>query len=748
MIKKDINGNNLSANYDTYVKADSRQWLAKLLVGGTELSCDIDYINIEKGSCGGAMFELGDVIGSSMNTQVRNLATDVKGVEIECQIGLWTGSSYEWVSVGIFKASEVKKTHYATQITAYSSVISDTNVWFEYTAISSFPTLLQVANQIATQTGRTITFDAGIDTSLQMNKSLNGMSIYQALQVLAICCGGYVINSADNNILVKQYDATQTATADAGMMVKLPEFAEEVFDIQTVFCTVSPDSQDENGNPIKGKGYGGAWAILTAMVNGVEYTITNEDGVDIDLLYRTTDVDLSFSSEYITKEMFMQNVNDIVGYAYTPADIGLSLGDPRLEGDDVLSVADIDGTTYIVPCHKISHYYDGGFSSHIISAPATEKANDIGTSLPITSQIQSVGKEIVTAKAEMSDKISLITGNKGGYVVIKPNESGEPEEILIMDTPNIDTAVNVWRWNKSGIGYSSTGYNGDFATAWTIDGKFVADYIQSGVISDEAQANKWNLDTGYFITKQGQIGSWLITATGLVSEAGAVIKSSSSSPTHSWEVQLQSGGLSFLVDDDRVSKYEAWYNETQQRGESGIECDEAFSLRGYHGSIFTVGYEYGGGSGAVTADKYHKFTDGVAIFGGLSVSGTKSRLAETDDYGERLFYAYETPTPFFGDIGEGVIGEDGKTYVAIDPVFSEAVNLTQYQVFLQKYGSGEAYVSERNSAYFVVEGTAGLSFGWEVKAKQKGYDHLRMDRPMDAPHLKHTDYLTERNHYD
>ena len=77
----------------------------------------------------------------------------------------------------------------------------------------------------------------------------------------------------------------------------------------------------------------------------------------------------------------------------------------------------------------------------------------------------------------------LITGGLGGYVIIKQNADGQPEEILVMDTDDTSTAENVIRINKNGIGFSTTGYNGPFNTAWTIDGGFVADYITSGVLN-------------------------------------------------------------------------------------------------------------------------------------------------------------------------------------------------------------------------------------------------------------------------
>ena len=112
----------------------------------------------------------------------------------------------------------------------------------------------------------------------------------------------------------------------------------------------------------------------------------------------------------------------------------------------------------------------------------------------------------------------------------------------------------------------------------------------------------------------------------------------------------------------------------------------------------------------------------------LTISGTKSRVVKTNDYGDRLMYCYESPTPMFGDIGEGVIANDGKCYIWLDSVFTQTINNQGYQVFLQKYGQGECYVSERTPNYFVVEGNSGLSFGWEIKAKQDSYEMLRLDK--------------------
>lgn len=118
----------------------------------------------------------------------------------------------------------------------------------------------------------------------------------------------------------------------------------------------------------------------------------------------------------------------------------------------------------------------------------------------------------------------------------------------------------------------------------------------------------------------------------------------------------------------------------------------------------------------------------LMVIGDLSVGGAKPRVIKTDDYADRTLYCYETASPLFGDVGEGTINEDGQCYIFIDPILSETIQTSQYQVFLQKYGSGDCYVSERKTDHFVVTGTPGMQFGWELKAKQFDLTQKRLDK--------------------
>ena len=84
---------------------------------------------------------------------------------------------------------------------------------------------------------------------------------------------------------------------------------------------------------------------------------------------------------------------------------------------------------------------------------------------------------------EINRATELIKGGLGGYVVFTSNADGQPQEITIMDADNIVDAVQCIRINKNGIGFSSTGYDGTYTSAWTIDGRFNADFIATGTLS-------------------------------------------------------------------------------------------------------------------------------------------------------------------------------------------------------------------------------------------------------------------------
>lgn len=145
----------------------------------------------------------------------------------------------------------------------------------------------------------------------------------------------------------------------------------------------------------------------------------------------------------------------------------------------------------------------------------------------------------------ITNATNIITGNNGGYVVLHSSTgSKEPDEILIMDTPDIQTATKVWRWNKSGLGYSSAGYNGPYGLAMTADGSIVADFITTGILT----ANL--IKAGILQSFNGATS--INMETGVASLTGSLATTLQSVGGQNYKAEVRGTGISFYQDDTEI----------------------------------------------------------------------------------------------------------------------------------------------------------------------------------------------------
>lgn len=492
----------------------------------------------------------------------------------------------------------------------------------------------------------------------------------------------------------------------------------------------------------------------------------------------------------------------------------------------------------------------------------------------VTETVSNTVEHVKSLTASAIDKVTKqITGANGGHIRFVYDANGDPQEILIMDTEDINTAVNVWRWNSGGLGFSSHGYAGPYSTAMTADGQIVADMIATGVLNanligagmvraqyldgDNLHVKAANIDgilvigqlpsnvamdsdiptktseltndSGFqnatqvttitettiattnviaqYLQVQGANISGTLTANkikggtlslgGYGNQLGTLqIINGSNSIIGIWDkdgINIRSGSIhteyayggqnqyNYAIDLGDTTAYPLLISfqdgtltsGTLRYGRAGlyVSYEDAniagnTTIAGNHinltggergtpqlsmatraqtgGSAGTIGQQYFIEVTPKTLQYYKvlnssrsTFIDvdasdsSVEITGVFKVTGSKSRSVTTDQYSDRLLYCYETPTPMFGDIGEGTISDDGLCFIWLDPVFAQTITTDQYQVFLQRYGAGDCYVKERRSGCFIVTGTPGLSFGWEVKAKQRDYDQLRLEKNED-----------------
>lgn len=312
--------------------------------------------------------------------------------------------------------------------------------------------------------------------------------------------------------------------------------------------------------------------------------------------------------------------------------------------------------------------------------------------------------------------IGGISGNKNGSLLIKDasgntivqmNKSGITINGGVINGPTLniggsgtagslnikDASDNtIASMNKNGVSVK-----GNIASGSTISGSTISGGTVSGTTITGGNISIGN-------------GKFVVDKNGVLTSNDASIKGTVSSVGTGWghpTVTLNDGDVEFTNDNTSDKAYINTYVNTV-------------------GTVSNIGLQISAKSRISIGDPFAK--PGLYIYGELTCSGSKPRLVETKNYGARKLYAYETPTPYFGDIGTGCTDENGETIISIDDIMAEAVNTdVEYNVFLQKEGNGDIWVDSKHHTYFIVKGTPNLKFSWEVKIVQKDYEDYRLN---------------------
>lgn len=157
----------------------------------------------------------------------------------------------------------------------------------------------------------------------------------------------------------------------------------------------------------------------------------------------------------------------------------------EIAGQERISLGDtvhVIYKNYNVAMRVIEYEYDVIAEKYISITLGTKKATLQETiSKPIETEFNtSLNGAVDSVMQSLMQATELLTGGLGGYIVMNRAADGSVNEILAMDTPNKETAVNVLRINMNGLGFSTTGYNGPFTNYWTINGELSADAIRTG----------------------------------------------------------------------------------------------------------------------------------------------------------------------------------------------------------------------------------------------------------------------------
>ena len=341
----------------------------------------------------------------------------------------------------------------------------------------------------------------------------------------------------------------------------------------------------------------------------------------------------------------------------------------------------------------------------------------------------------VTWLEEAQKEASNLLNNPGkGHVVIYPSFA-DPQEILIMDTKDVNTAKNVWKWNAGGLGFSSTGYKGTYELAMTNNGAIVADRITVGVlraikiigVSISGSTFETIGNFGKILIENGNINAYGANGR-LYGRISPYLKENNSG----LRIDGNGEGVWIFGNNKQSSSPQLTVGQNAIRMETpNLSFSMVGGLSTFSGGDIRFFPKSGGEvliNGTLRQTTGTSNLHNVRVSGNLDVLGKKNALHLTRS-GVRETPAYETAESYLGDIGTAVTDERGETSIEIEALFSDTVNTTEYEyhVFLQSYGEGHVYVKERQSKYFVVHSSLPhTTFAWEIKAKRKGYETDRL----------------------
>lgn len=268
---------------------------------------------------------------------------------------------------------------------------------------------------------------------------------------------------------------------DRGVQIRygknLTELSQEI-DLQNLATAVQGYYKDSET---------GAVTLGTKISTGLTLDYTRDLAVDF-----SDEVDTESATPIATQIDNLTNAyiaNNQLGTAFTSITLNFVQSEELAERVDL--------------CDTVHIYFDAlGITASLKCVACTwDVINERYTSCTFGDSKTNITDTIVKVQKEVKDKPSmsaveqaakyasdLISGNLGGYVLLHDSDhDGHPDEILILDNASggdISQAVDVWRWNKAGLGHSGNGYSGPYdSVAITYDGKISASAVTTGVLN-------------------------------------------------------------------------------------------------------------------------------------------------------------------------------------------------------------------------------------------------------------------------
>ena len=391
-----------SDKYKTAVSKSGRHFQLKIDIAGTEYT-GIKSFKLKGGTNSSEQITFGDAVSSYIEFILTDVPknTILKGRQAIPYIGLeLDDGTVEWIKKGVYNLEKPVRSGEFIKLTAYDNFALCYKGFF--TALSGNQKIAVILQEQCKKIG--IEYAGGADDVTYKVDSLQGLTILEAVSVLAAYCGKNAIMDKDGKLRLVWY-------TDAGLTISPSRFAD-------------PLEMDEEDT----------------FINRLDCTIDEEHSVSAG-----TGVGIYFSCPGMTQERITVLYNRIKGFTYRAAKLNWRMAQPDVEAGDLVRVMDNAGNAYVIPLMDYEFNCDGGFYGAIQSKGKTEQEQDTGYKGPLQTKVDRTYSDLISTKQVITDKITAFEGEfetiNTNYLEVNKKLSALDAEIENLDVTELATKV-------------------------------------------------------------------------------------------------------------------------------------------------------------------------------------------------------------------------------------------------------------------------------------------------------------------
>lgn len=391
-----------SNKYKTAVSKSGRHFRLKIDIAGTEYT-GIKSFKLKGGTNSSEQITFGDAVSSYIEFILTDVPknTILKGRQAIPYIGLeLDDGTVEWIKKGVYNLEKPVRSGEFIKLTAYDNFALCYKGFF--TALSGNQKIVVILQEQCKKIG--IEYAGGADDVAYNVDTLQGLTIIEAVSVLASYCGKNAIMDKDGKLRLVWY-------TDAGLTISPSRFAD-------------PLEMDEEDT----------------FMNRLDCAIDEEHSVSAG-----TGVGIYFSCPGMTQERITVLYNRIKGFTYRAAKLNWRMAQPDVEAGDLVRVMDNAGNAYVIPLMDYEFNCDGGFYGTIESKGKTQQEQDTGYKGPLQTKVDRTYSDLVSTKQVITDKITAFEGEfetiNTNYLEVNKKLSALDAEIENLDVTELATKV-------------------------------------------------------------------------------------------------------------------------------------------------------------------------------------------------------------------------------------------------------------------------------------------------------------------